>query len=310
MNLLEICRMSNNEARIYLEMLRWPDGPVCPHCESKKCTRMNGKAHRRGALQCNKCRKQFTVTVNTVMESSKIPLLKWIAAFHLICSSKKGMSALQLQRELGLGSYRSAWFMCHRIRHALADGQLSKPMTGEIEADETYIGPRKPRYKGTSKRGRGTSKAPVMLLVERDGRSHAVPIVKPDAKSLRAEIKKHVDLTRSTLITDEWHSYNKIGKEFAGGHHTVNHGRKEYVRRTANGEVLVTTNTAESWFALLKRGHYGLYHMWSRKHLPRYCAEFCFRWNFRKVSDGERREEALRRISGKRLKYETPSTRR
>ena len=171
MTLLEIARMTEEQAREYLEGLRWPDGPVCPHCQSTDVTRMNGEAHRPGCIQCNnsECRQQFTVTVKSVMESSKVSLVKWVLAFHLICSSKKGFSALQLQRELGLGSYRTAWFMMHRIRHALAEGELTEPtMQGAVEADESYFGG-KPRHSNKhkdapAKRGRGTKKTPVVVF--------------------------------------------------------------------------------------------------------------------------------------------------
>ena len=139
MTLIEIARMTDDDAREYLESQRWPDGPVCPHCESQECTRLNGEKHRKGCIQCNECRRQFTVTVNSVMESSKISIVNWILAVHLMCSSKKGISALQLQRELNLGSYRSAWFMCHRIRAAMAEDTI-EPLKGIVEVDETFVG--------------------------------------------------------------------------------------------------------------------------------------------------------------------------
>src|SRR5262249_18734035 len=147
--------------------LRWPNGPKCPHCGSDKCTRLQGKKHRAGTIQCNECRQQFTVKVKSVLESSKVNLVKWCMAFHLLCSSKKGFSALQLQRELGLGSYRTAWFMMHRVRHAITEG-LDTLMTGIVEMDETWVGSRRPKA-GTSKQGRGTNKIPVVALVQRGG---------------------------------------------------------------------------------------------------------------------------------------------
>ena len=167
MTFAEIAQFSEDEARRHLENLRWPNGITCPHCESKDATRMEGKAHRKGAIQCNDCRQQFTVTVGTVMESTRVPLRKWIMAFHLLCSSKKGYSALQLKRDLGLGSYKTAWFMAHRIRYAMNNGPLSEKLKGTVEMDETYVGGR-PRYRSPkNKRGRGTKKTPVVALVER-----------------------------------------------------------------------------------------------------------------------------------------------
>lgn len=303
MTLLEIARLTEEQAREYLERLRWPSGPVCPHCGSQNVTRLAGESARPGTIQCNECREQFTVTVGSVMESSKVPLVKWIMGFHLLCSSKKGISALQLQRELGLGSYRTAWFMAHRIRHAMeTDTSL---FSGTVEVDETYVGG-KPRYKGQSKRGRGTKKTPVMVLVERDGGAHARPLDAVDSGSLKDTVRELVDPS-ATLMTDEFPAYAGLDSEFKGGHHTVNHGKKEYVRKSASGDVFVTTNTAESFFSLMKRGHYGVYHQLSRKHIHRYCHEYSFRWTHRKVTDGERTEAAIRGAGGKRLRYKTPA---
>ena len=178
MTLQELGKLSDDDARQYLENLLWPSGPVCPHCKSDDCTRLHGTAHRAGLVQCNACRQQFTVTVGTVMERSKVSLSRWVMAFHLMCSSKKGFSALQLQRNLGLGSYKTAWFMFHRIRHAMEAGPLAVAFSGTVEVDETYVGgrPRKVNnlsYVPGAKRGKGTKKTPVVLLVERDGRAGA-----------------------------------------------------------------------------------------------------------------------------------------
>jgi transposase-like protein len=304
MNLIDLAKLNDEQARDYLETIRWPNGPVCPHCGSKNCTRLDGKAHRHGTIQCNACRGQFTVTVGSVMESSHIPLVKWAMGFHLMCSSKKGFSAKQLQRELGLGSYRSAWFMAHRIRHAMTVDAPPEPLDGNVEVDETYVGG-KPRYKGQSKRGRGTKKASVVVLVERDGsgaRCHPIPNV--TKKTLHAEVVSAVAKS-ATILTDELASYKGIGEKFDGGHQTVNHGKKEYARKTDTG-LNINTNTAESFFALLKRGHYGVYHSMSKKHLHRYCDEFAFRWQLRKVNDGSRTVSAIAAAEGKRLMYETP----
>lgn len=303
MTIIDLARMTEEQARKYLEKCRWPNGPVCPHCESMDCTRLNGKKHRPGTIQCNECREQFTVKVGSVMESSHLPMVKWAMAFHLICSSKKGFSALQLQRELELGSYKTAWFMLHRIRLAMAPGGEQPQLKGVVEADETYVGARKPRIKGSSKKGRGTSKAPVMVLVERDGEARCKPLERVNGKFLKQEIDVHV-ARESILVTDEFQVYNKLGKSFAA-HEKVNHGRKEYSRKLESG-LDVHNNTAESFNALLKRGHYGVYHQFSKKHLFRYCDEFTFRWNHRKATDTQRMEAAMAQVGGKRLLYQTP----
>lgn len=304
MNLSEVASLTEDQAREYLESLRWPNGPVCPHCTMSNCTRMKGKAHRKGCIQCNDpaCREQFTVRTGSVLESSKVPLAKWVLAFHLLCSSKKGFSAKQLQRELSLGSYKTAWFMMHRIRHAMETRSWDKPMEGVIEADETYVGG-KPRYRGTNQRGRGTLKQPVMALVERDGSVRTAPIPQVSGPVLKRAIRENVGPT-AIIVTDDNKSYYGIGKEF-GGHEIINHSTKTYARYREDGFV-VTTNSVESFFGLVKRGHYGVYHLWGKQHLHRYCAEFGFRWNHRKVTDAQRREAAIKAAEGKRLRYETP----
>jgi len=179
-------------------------------------------------------------------------------------------------------------------------------LDGVVEADETYVGG-KPRYKGQSPRGRGTKKAPVMALVQRDGDVRCFPVQMVDSATLHTEIVAKVS-SDATLITDELPGYKRVGKTFAGGHHTVNHGRKEYVRKARGRDGMkITTNTVESFFALLKRGNYGVYHSMSKRHLHRYCEEFAFRWRHRKVSDSVRTEAAIAAAEGKRLMYETPS---
>jgi transposase-like protein len=225
-----------------------------------------------------------------------------------MCSSKKGISALQLQRELGLGSYQTAWHMAHRIRLAMNEDQSLKPLSGTVEVDETYVGgkPRKGNAGGSdkpkSKRGRGTSKTPVLALVERNGRAISRPIKNVDAKTLKGAIKKAVHKD-SGIMTDEWSAYRGIGKDFTGGHRTVNHGIGEFAREG------ISTNTVESYFALLKRGIHGAFHHVSKNHLHRYCDEFSFRWNYRKVTDGERTVEAIKGSEGKRLMLMSPKRR-
>jgi len=304
MNLIEIGKLTEAKAREYIEKILWPIGPVCPHCRHQGAWSINGESHRDGLYKCMACRKPFTVTVGTVMESSHITIRQWVIAFHLMCSSKKGISALQLKRELGLGSYQSAWHLAHRIRLAMNEDPMLKLLSGTIEVDETYIGG-KPRKEGKdesgnlkpkAKKGRGTNKVPVLALVERDGNVVSKPIERVNAKTLKGAIRKvcHRD---SCIMTDEWAAYSGIGNEFAGGHEVVNHGRREFVKGDAS------TNTAESYFALLKRGIHGAFHHVSKQHLFRYCDEFSFRWNYRKVDDGERTEVAIGGINGKRLVY-------
>lgn len=296
--LLTLARLSEDEARALIEEIRWPDGPECPHCASDNAVRLEGDATRQGLLKCRDCSKQFTVTVNTIMHRSKIELSKWLVAFHLMCSSKKGISALQLQRELGLGSYQTAWHMAHRIRYAMHAGGLTAPLSGDVEVDETYIGG-KPRKGGKkSKSGRGTKKQPVMALVERNGMARTRVIPNVSGATLRSVINEAVDRD-SRIITDEWAGYSRVGFGFNGGHVTVNHSAGEYVR----GDVY--TNTAESFFALFKRGIVGAFHSVSKRHPWRYADEFEFHWNHRKVSDHERMLSAIARMGGKRLTYKT-----
>jgi len=255
---------------------------------------------RKGVYKCKACRKQFTVRIGTIFEDSKLPFTKWLMTIHLMTSSKKGISSLQISRELGI-TVKSAWFMTHRIREAMRQTS-NEPLGGTVEVDETYVGG-KPRYKGTNKRGRGTSKAPVMVLVERDGRARAMPIDNVTAKTLRGEVVKNV-AEGAVIMTDELASYTGLADRFAG-HQTVNHGAGEYVRTNQDG-TKVHTNTAESFFALIKRGHYGIFHQLSKKHLHRYVQEFSFRWCHRKCTDGERMIAAILGVVGKRLFYHQP----
>ena len=297
MNLAEIGRFTEEEAREFIERVRWPTGAVCIHCGSVAVYKLGGKSAGKGLFKCRDCKGQFTVRVGTIFEDSPLPLHKWVMALHLMVSSKKGISAKQLQRNLGLGSYQSAWHMAHRIRHAMANPGAAF-LTGAVEVDETYVGgkPRPEHGAPTAKRGRGTKKAPVVALVERKGSVRPRVIEHVDAKTLKGAIREHVN-RKSTIYTDEWRSYMGIGSEFGGGHKTVNHGRGEYVRDDAN------TNTVESFFALLKRGVYGVFHHVSKQHLQRYCDEFSFRWDRRSLEDGERTMDVIRGAEGKRLTY-------
>jgi transposase-like protein len=302
LTLNKVSALSEDEARETLERILWPHGPVCAHCcAMENLTRLQGKAHRTGVFQCNNCHDQFTVTVNTIFEDSHIPLRKWLMAFALLCSAKKGISALQLQRELELGSYRTAWHMAHRIRHAMSKEPLAGLLRGTVEVDETYVGgkPRPEAGAPNAKRGRGTKKTPVVALVERGGKVRVRKTERVDGKTLKAAIRKNVDRS-ATIMTDEWPAYRGIGTEFDGGHKTVNHGQGEYARGDAH------VNTAESFFALLKRGVMGSFHHISKQHLDRYCDEFSFRWNHRKTTDSERTIEAVKGAEGRRLMYRDP----
>lgn len=297
--------MSEAEAREYIERLLWPDGkPICRHCGSANAYKMQGKSCRPGLCRCRDCKKQFTVTVGTIFEDTHIKLSLWVKAIHLLCSSKKGMSALQLQRNLGIGSYRTAWFMSHRIRWAMRCEPLAGMLTEKVEADETYVG-------GKPRKGEGPKpKAPVMVLVESrpGGRAHAAPIANTDAKTFRAMLVSAVQQSAS-IITDEHGAYPLATASFAG-HYTVNHSAGEYSTKRFNPDnktvETITTNTAESYFSLLKRGIIGTFHKVSKKHLFRYCDEFSFRWNGRTQTDVERRESAIKAVDGKRLMYRQP----
>jgi transposase-like protein len=295
------------QARAFLEAKRWPHGPVCPFCQSTSVYTLTPKPNstkpvRPGVYKCKACRKQFTVRIGTIVEDSHIPLSKWLMAIHLMTSSKKGISSHQLSRELGI-TLKSAWFLSHRIREAMREHPMVDLLGGTVEVDETYVGG-KPRARGSEPghTGRGTDKQPVMVLVSRDGRVRSMPIARVDGPTLKQAIRDHVDRS-ATIMTDELHSYRGIGREFTGGHFTVTHTQKEFVRRVNDGTDFVSTNTAESYSALLKRGHYGIFHHFSKKHLPRYCDEFSFRWNHRKVTDGERMVAAIQGAKGKRLRY-------
>jgi transposase-like protein len=256
---------------------------------------MQGQSIRDGLLACRDCRGHFTVTVGTVMEDSHLPLSIWVRAFHLMATSKKGMSALQLQRNLGIGSYRTAWHLAHRIREAMKCEPASALLKGEVQADETYVGG-SPRQRFGKEGTVKAEKTPVVALVEKDGRVCSTVVDYVDANSLHAALQASVDKS-ATIVTDEARAYIPIVNGFFdGGHQTVNHSRGVYVNDQG-----FTTNTAESYFALLKRGVYGTFHHVSKKHLHRYCAEFDFRWNGREMMDAQRRDEAIGGAEGKRL---------
>ncbi len=286
-----------DKAREYLEAQRWPQGPVCPHCGSMddQITKMQGKTTRPGLYNCKGCRKPFSVTVGTVYERSHIPLNKWLLATHLLCAGKKGVSAHQLHRMLGI-TYKSAWFMAHRIREAMKDTS-AEPMGGagkHVEADETYIG----KKHGHKVQKSTHHKHAVFSLVERGGRARSFHVDTVTATKLAEILKANANI-ESTLNTDEALRYRKVGREFAQ-HLVVNHSKGVYVDRPA------TTNTVEGFYSIFKRGMKGVYQHCSEEHLHRYLAEFDFRYSNRAklgVSDRERADKALKGIEGKRLTY-------
>ena len=257
--------------------------------------------HRRGLYQCNSCREQFSVTVGTVFERSKIPLHKWVLATHLMAASKKGMSSKQFQRMLGV-SYKTAWFMTMRIREAMRDGKAG-PIGGEgkiVESDETFVGG---KAKNVHKGKPIPKKKPGVALVERGGKMRARHVADVTAKSLRKVLNTQAS-QKSELHTDDAAVYLWLGREFAK-HRTVNHSAKEYVSKDGQAHV----NTAESFFAIFKRGVYGTFHAISEQHLQRYATEFEFRWNHRaalEIDDFTRADAILKGAKGKRLTYRRP----
>lgn len=289
-----------NKAREHLEAIRWPNGPICPHCGVVgNAKRLEGPSTRPGLLNCRDCRKQFSVTIGTVFERSKIPLTKWLACSYLMASSKKGISSHQIHRTLGV-TYKTAWFMTHRLREAMRDtmdGQLGGPDTsGIVEADETYIGP---RTRGKGKGNRKGKKEQIVALVERKGRVRAFHVANVTADDLKPILTGQINKD-ARLMTDGAGLYLTIGENFAS-HESVNHTAGEYVRDD------VTTNTVEGFFGILKRGIRGIYQHVSPNHLHRYVDEFSFRYNNRvslNINDAERAQLLLEGISGKRLTYQ------
>jgi len=304
-----------DKAREHLEALRWPDGPFCPHCGSFNAKRLPPqrgkatKAHpegaiRAGVVQCNDCREQYTVTVGTVFERSKVPLNKWLLCNHLLCSSKKGISSHQIHRMLGV-TYKTAWFMTHRIRAAMV--QDSGPMGGpgcDVEADETFFG--KDKTAPFSRTPIRNMNKIVSLIDRSTGRAKSF-VVTDNLSSDTISAILYTNVHRSSrLLTDEANHYKRAGKEFAG-HESVNHGQKEYV---STADRSITTNTIEGFFGIFKRGMKGIYQHCGQQHLQRYMDEFDFRYSNRSAcgfNDGERADEALKGIYGKRLTYRRPS---
>ncbi len=295
--------LNDEAARKHLEAIRWPDGPECPHCGVvNHAHRIKGKSARPGLWFCADCRSQFTVTVGTVFERSKVPLHKWLLANHLLCSSKKGMSAHQLHRTLGV-TYKTAWFMAHRIREAMRDHN-PPPMGGKakiVESDETFYGPRgydfETDHGWKPKAGLG-DKYKIMSLVARGGDARSFHIPDMTSKTIRNVLVTNVD-RETTLMTDEAGHYKVVGREYRK-HRRVHHTKREYVRGSTH------TNMVEGFFALFKRGMRGTYQHCGEKHLQRYLNEFDFRYSYRKVDDPDRAIAALQGIGGKRLTYRRP----
>jgi transposase-like protein len=302
LNLFTLAKKYSNEtkARKLFESWRWPGGKaICPHCKHDDAYVMKSKPGtknkmRAGLYCCSACRKTFTAIVGTVMEDSHLPISKWLMAMFLISSSKKGMSAHQVHRMLKI-TYKASWFMCHRIRFSFGDN--GEKLKGIVETDETFVG------------GKGdiqTSflrKTPVVVLLERGGKAKTRVVASVNQKNLGQCLFDCVDKS-STVNTDEHPGYKNPLKDYAR-HDTVNHSKEEYHRRNPDGTVS-TTNSAESFFSLLKRGVYGSWHHVSREHLPKYADEFAFRWSHNKLTDGARMAAIVPLFDGKRLLYRQP----
>jgi transposase-like protein len=317
MNLTDPRFQDAEKAREWFEAQRWPNGPFCPHCgnaDPDAIRKLEGKSHRPGLYQCAACREQFTVTVGTVYERSKVPLNKWLLAMHLLGSSKKGISAHQLHRVLEV-TYQTAWFMAHRIREAMKDSATAAPLGGSgkvVEADELYVGKREGPIKHSRKRinwkpTKGGKSGPaqkrvVIGLVERGGQVRTFHIEHATKESVRDVVVRNVS-RESALHTDESRLYTSLGKEF-DAHRTVHHASGEYVRY--EDQVMVTTNTIENVFSVFRRGIHGIYQHCGEAHLHRYLAEFAFRHNHRSalgIEDTERVAQIAKQAHGKRLTY-------
>lgn len=305
-------------ARVYLEKQLWPDGPVCPKCGLiGEAYKLAGETTRKGLWKCSGCRQPFTVTMGTIFEDSHIPLHKWLFAIYLMCSSKKGMSAHQLWRNLWgvdetgkqLGSYKTAWFMAHRIRWALGQEPIVSKLQGVVEIDEVYIGGK--GHFGPAKDAQGRSqmmgrsrkshKAPVVAMLQRGGSVHSRHIERVTSENLKPMLNDVVD-QNATLMTDKACALKFPSKERT--HYSVNHSAKEYVRHEDG--LTITTNTIESYFAIIQRGIHGVYHHVGKSYLDQYLREFDFRYNVRKLNDQDRSLLAIQKTSGKRLTMREP----
>ena len=281
----------------FMEKHRWGDYPGCPRCGDMDVYRMtsrDGTREKHFRWRCRGCKRQFSVRTGTVFEDSRIPLRHWCFGFWRAATSKKGVSALEIHRQTGL-SYKSSLFLLHRIRFAMAP-EDGNPLTGIVEVDETYIGGKARDVR--DRKEAWDNKAPVVALVERGGEVRTFHVPDVTGRTLKTAIRENVD-RRARIMTDEARQYQGIGTEFAS-HETVKHSAKEYVR----GDV--STNTVEGYFSIVKRGITGIYHSVSKKHLHRYLAEYEFRYNGRRLSDGARTVAAILGSEGKRLRYREP----
>jgi transposase-like protein len=326
-NVLAIMNRIPDEASAYafLEELRWDGNPVCPHCHSEKAYFLNpangstrktrtGSESARRVWKCAECRKQFSVLTGTIFHGSKIPVRTWVLVIFEMCASKNGVSAREIERKYGL-TPKSAWFLLHRIREAMKRDPLAGMLSGVVVADETFIGgvaknkhkaarnpepvkivPGKPRDVGPH-----AGKTVVLSLIEQaTGEARSVVVPDVTGATLRKAISEQVDMPSTTLHTDEGSGYKTFAGELAA-HKTVNHAQDEYVRY--EGDERITSNAAENFFSQLKRSIDGTHHHVSAHHLPRYLAEFDFRYSTRKISDGERMQQVIDRTAGRRLTY-------
>jgi transposase-like protein len=286
-----------------VERLMWPKGAVCPHCQAtERQYQLKGKATRPGLRKCGLCRKQYTVKIGTIFEDSKIPLSKWLIVIYMMCSSKKGVSANQISRAIGV-SYKSAWHLCHRIRTAMTKepmrGMLGKH-GGTVELDETYIGGKRRNNKHKNRTAAAGKKIAVMTLIERGGDVATIRLPDTRKSTLQTIARPIVDRS-ANIVTDSHPGYRGMDQHFAS-HETVDHS-KEFVRG-----LIYHTNFAESYHALLKRSIIGTHHHISEKHMPKYLREREFMWNARKATDGERLVSAIKGAKGKRLMYQAPKS--
>ena len=288
-NLLDVAKRFPTEesCREYLEHIRWNGNPVCPRCSySEKIYRLNG-----GKLyKCGKCRQPFSIKIGTIFEDSALPLQKWFHAMFVVSAHKKGISSCQLARDIGV-TQKTAWHMNHRIRHAMKVKSFNKPLNGIVECDESYFGG---KARG-GKRGRGSeNKTPVFGMVARGGEVRSMPVENVKGSTLKTLIRENIE-KGSTVMTDEWQSYNGLSKEFK--HKRIGHLKKQYVRGG------VHTQNIENFWSLLKRGVVGIYHHTSAEHLHRYVDEFQYRYNSRKTEDSQRFTSLLSQVGG-RLTYQ------
>lgn len=285
--------------REYLEQIKWPEGPVCPHCDYREKIY---KLRRKGVYRCGGCRKDFTVLIGTIFERSHVSLRKWFRALLYISTEKKGISSVRLAKRVKV-TQRTAWFMLHRVRYMISQTKHGENLVGVVQMDELYLGgkAKKGDKKRRVKRGSGSqNRTPIIGMLDSEGKVCARPVIKTDKFTLETAIKLKV-VKGSIVVTDEHGSYS--GVEGLGyGHKTVNHTQGEYV--TEDG---ATTNTIEGFWGLMKRGFIGIYHKMSPKHLDLYCDEFTFRYSTMKMSDFNRFNKALSKCDG-RITYRDLTT--